>query len=677
MQCELLPLARSHFSSLTFGTHAAMASHLMDWTPTYAPVLQNAPDQGIKRTHDHFNQQPQPSEPYNPYAGQYIPGGWPVSPGPHYGVYEDRTILASPEATASPPRPNIIVRAAKRICLGIASRLPIRKTTQSHRTEVNPMSKRLSRTPSSSPRPAISKRLSSVQLKTPESSALSTFLSSNVPSTPDLSDAEDELGETHMRHANQRLMEKLDLARTVAPEDSVGEDFKRIYLRCANPKLLRKLGLMQSPTPPDSPKEEALNEAPSETGDGAMDHPPSSLTPPATPTAGGGICDFIRPAAEVILRSPYPKLIPSLSLRSPFKFGNTSSPNQHIANLPASTPDYSSQTASQPSTPLALSQTLVSPQRQSICSPASSAETSYLQRAPSVQLLADMSRLSTRDQSRTFEAQTPDPYKESPASPPMSGELSVEQQRRYATRSLAKQKAEAAKQLSGYHIVPLSKEWEAKVEYALKHGHGSYTTHDLIKVVPPAGSKTTSQWLNDETVNGYLKLVTDLGNQGQKAGATPKYHAFTSFFMTTLLEKGYEGIKRWSKRAKIDGKKLYDVQDVFIPINRHLHWTVLVVSPKNRTIRYYDSLGGNGREYVVAAVQWLKGELGVAFAEGDWMIETAAASPMQNNSSDCGVFAITTAKQLMLGRSPMAYSASEIPVQRRRIVAELVAGKLL
>jgi Ulp1 family protease len=147
--------------------------------------------------------------------------------------------------------------------------------------------------------------------------------------------------------------------------------------------------------------------------------------------------------------------------------------------------------------------------------------------------------------------------------------------------------------------------------------------------------------------------------------------------MTNLLDKGYEGIKRWSKRAKIDGKKLYDVQDVFIPINRNAHWTVLVISPKNRTIRYYDSLGGNGRAYVAAATQWLRGELGTAFIEGDWMIDNTAASPMQNNGSDCGVFAITTAKQLMLGRSPMTYGAGEIPVQRRRIVAELVAGKLL
>jgi hypothetical protein len=646
----------------------------MDWTPTNALVLQNASSQGIKRTYDNFNQETQTPQPYNPYVGRYMPGGWPVSPGPYPLVQGDRAVATNPQPT------NIILRAAKRFCLGLVSRLPVRKTTQIHRTGVRPEPERSSRTPSSSPRAVIGNQPSSVQTKTPQLSAFSTFLSSNVPSTPDLSEVEEERDDAHMYHANQKLMNELGLVKTSTPPGSVGEDFDSIYLRCANPKLLRKLGLTQSPTPPDSPKDEATNKDTDELIEEAIDASPTScLTPPATPPAETGVYNFFRPAAKVFLRSPYPKLIPSLSLRPPFKFGRTPLPEQRIGYLPASPQENTLEHSVSQRSGIAdlLPQTPTLPQQQSICSPTSYVETSDLQRTPSTQLLADMDGLSMRHQSPIVEARTPDPYHNPPISPPMSGQLSAEQQSRYTTRALAKQKAEAAKQLSGYNIEPLTKEWEAKVEHALKHGHGSYTTHDLIKVVPPVGSKTISQWLNDETINGYLKLVTDLGNNAQKAGATPKYHAFTSFFMTNLLDKGYEGIKRWSKRAKIDGKKLYDVQDVFIPINRNAHWTVLVISPKNRTIRYYDSLGGNGRAYVAAATQWLRGELGTAFIEGDWMIDNTAASPMQNNGSDCGVFAITTAKQLMLGRSPMTYGAGEIPVQRRRIVAELVAGKLL
>lgn len=505
-----------------------------------------------------------------------------------------------------------------------------------------------------------------------------------------------------MRNANQDVRNKVGLRKPRRSPDAMSENCESPYLRCADRKLLYKLGLTQTPTPPESPTSEHTNDVSDENIDEDVNRSPTlPFTPAATPPAETAAYNNFTPAADVVLRSPYPVLLPPLLLRSPFKFGPTPLHEHGILNLPRraseasldshfETTDQRSERATSPQDPF--------PERHDVHSPTSKPEQDWSlnseiahvpsisvtpgqgrqsRSSPSAQLLADIGRLSTRDQSPIVEARTPDPYQKSPFSPPMSGELSAEQQSRYTTRSIAKQKAKAAKQLNGYHIEPLSKEWEAKVEYALKHGHGSYTTHDLIKVVPPMGSKATSQWLNDETINGYLKLVTDLGNKGQTAGATPKYHAFTSFFMTTLLEKGYEGIKRWSKRAKIDGKKLYDVQDVFIPINRSFHWTMLVVSPKNRTINYYDSLGGNGRDYVTAALQWLGGELGVTFTEGDWLIEVAAASPLQDNSSDCGVFAITTAKQLMLGRSPMEYGAHHIPVQRRRIVAELVAGELL
>jgi hypothetical protein len=572
-----------------------------------------------------------------------------------------------------------------------------------HRTRLSPRSESPSVTPSSSLDPAIGNQPSVVQPRTSQSSLSSTFLSSNIPSTPDLSDVEEERDDAHMRNVNQKLIHKVGLVKTSTPPDPVGGDLNGVSLRCANWKLLRKLGLIQSPTPPDSPKVGPTNNTPSKLIEEANDVSPTSpFTPPPTPPTETDIYNIFNSATQPILRSPYPVLVPSLSFRPPFKFGQTPLPEQpYVYLLPASnrsqSPSLRSESVDQPSAMAAAPQTPFL-ERHGVYSPASTPDHNWSLQAemahqrstpvaplqtlqygssPSAQLLVDMDGLSIRDQSPVVEERTPDPYHKSPIFPQMSGELSAEQQSRYTTRSVAKQKAEAEKQLSEYHIEPLSKEWEAKVEHALKHGHGSYTTHDLIKVVPPMGSKTTSQWLNDETINGYLKLVTDLGNKGQNAGAPPKYHAFTSFFMTTLFEKGYEGVKRWSKRAKIDGKKLYDVQDVFIPVNRNFHWTVLVVSPKNRAIRYYDSLGGNGRQYVAAALQWLRGELGVAFTEGEWLIENSASSPMQNNSSDCGVFAITTAKQLMLGRSPMAYGAHEIPVQRRRIVAELVAGKLL
>ena len=48
--------------------------------------------------------------------------------------------------------------------------------------------------------------------------------------------------------------------------------------------------------------------------------------------------------------------------------------------------------------------------------------------------------------------------------------------------------------------------------------------------------------------------------------------------------------------------------------------------------------------------------------------------PKQNNNYDCVVFAITTAKLILLGYGPVgAYDAAVMPAQRIRVVAELMA----
>ena len=245
-----------------------MASSLMDWTPTNAPVLQNASSRGIKRTYGDFCQQPESPQPFNPCVGQYMPGGWPASPGadqvgdritvaPMSGAldmtrtrsHENRNGPASPEIATSLPQSNLIFRAVKRFCLGIASRFPRGKTIQFHRTRLTPKPKRSSRTPSPSTMP-----------KTPQSSASSTFLSSNVPSTPDLSDVEEEHDDAHVHHPNKNFMNELVPVQNITPPGPMEQVSNTTYLRCANPKLLRKLGLTQTPTPPDSPKEEPVEE---------------------------------------------------------------------------------------------------------------------------------------------------------------------------------------------------------------------------------------------------------------------------------------------------------------------------------------------------------------------------------------------------------------------------------
>lgn len=206
---------------------------------------------------------------------------------------------------------------------------------------------------------------------------------------------------------------------------------------------------------------------------------------------------------------------------------------------------------------------------------------------------------------------------------------------------------------------------------------------DIGKVLPQMGTgDDASGWLNDEILGAYLQCAVDYGNEKRRVKGTPKYHAFNTFFYTKLSSrKGYDDVKRWASRAKIGGKELLKVEYVFIPINRGgSHWGLGVISPVRRTIEYYDSLHYPASSVYDNLQTFLRGELGTAYVEDDWRIledeghRGAGKGPSQDNARDCGVFASTTAKMVVLGVDPCMVTARDMPLQRRRMVAEIING---
>ena len=243
-------------------------------------------------------------------------------------------------------------------------------------------------------------------------------------------------------------------------------------------------------------------------------------------------------------------------------------------------------------------------------------------------------------------------------------------------------------------ITHLPDEWQRKVwsvmskpmthEVATVSNGTKLTRRDFGKVLPQEGTTDDPMaWLNDEVIAAYLQLVINYGLEktNHRRGQTPRFHAFNSFFYKNLSEHGPDGVKRWASRAKIGGRALLDVDTVFIPVNSGLHWTLIVVSPKRRVIEYFDSLSrGNvltHSPHINNIRRWLAQELADDYVASEWTAKIVADGPQQNNSSDCGVFTITTAKMVMLGWDPRgAYQASHIPLQRKRILAELIQGSL-
>ncbi|KAJ9612181.1 hypothetical protein H2200_003778 [Cladophialophora chaetospira] len=260
---------------------------------------------------------------------------------------------------------------------------------------------------------------------------------------------------------------------------------------------------------------------------------------------------------------------------------------------------------------------------------------------------------------------------------PKASPHSLEKTTRKTRGDLKREKLESEKK-NLYTIAALPAAWEEKIQHALRHGHNDYKSSDFRRVIPPsANNNGTAAWLNDEVINGYLNLIVQHGKANDRPTQVPSFHTFSSFFYNNLVQKGYDSVKRWSSRAKIGGKNLLEVQGLFIPINNGAHWTLLVVSGKDRSATHYNSMRGSGGAYIKAIKTWLAAELGASYNEEEWTFVEAGESPMQANMDDCGVFTITSARQIMLGLTPMSYGPGEIPLQRKRIVAELVAGGLL
>ncbi|XP_036612070.1 sentrin-specific protease 5 [Trichosurus vulpecula] len=173
-------------------------------------------------------------------------------------------------------------------------------------------------------------------------------------------------------------------------------------------------------------------------------------------------------------------------------------------------------------------------------------------------------------------------------------------------------------------------------------------------------------WLNDQVINMYGELIMD---------AVPdKVHFFNSFFHRQLVTKGYNGVKRWTKKVDLFKKSL-----LLIPIHLEVHWSLITVTLSNRIISFYDSQGihfkfcvENIRKYLLTEAREKNRP---EFLQG-WQTAVTKCIPQQKNDSDCGVFVLQYCKCLAFER-PFQFSQEDMPRVRRRIYKELCERRLL
>jgi hypothetical protein len=210
-------------------------------------------------------------------------------------------------------------------------------------------------------------------------------------------------------------------------------------------------------------------------------------------------------------------------------------------------------------------------------------------------------------------------------------------------------------------------------------GRDSLDRRDLSFIVPQQNDPTP--WLNDNLIASFLNSICTKGNEMYKEKArelgiefddiVPRYYSFNPQWYPKMAgTQGYEGIKNWAKRAKVGGNNMMKCGKIFIPINDSNHWTLLVIFPQRRLIRFYNSLSGYGADskYLQKAVEFLKNELKDAFKPDEWTA-VVGTSGQQKNGSDCGVFTCFNALATFYTDEPSALVPDGVMEDARSFIA--------
>ncbi|XP_044527538.1 sentrin-specific protease 3 isoform X1 [Gracilinanus agilis] len=191
----------------------------------------------------------------------------------------------------------------------------------------------------------------------------------------------------------------------------------------------------------------------------------------------------------------------------------------------------------------------------------------------------------------------------------------------------------------------------------------AYKRHVLT--MDDLGTLYGQNWLNDQVMNMYGDLVMDT--------VPEKVHFFNSFFYDKLRTKGYDGVKRWTKNVDIFNKEL-----LLIPIHLEVHWSLISVDVRQRTITYFDSQRTLNRRCPKHIAKYLQAEAvkkdRLDFHQG-WKGYFKMNVARQNNDSDCGAFVLQYCKYLALSQ-PFSFTQQDMPKLRRQIYKELCHCKL-
>uniref|UniRef100_A0A8D2MIW7 Ubiquitin-like protease family profile domain-containing protein n=1 Tax=Zonotrichia albicollis TaxID=44394 RepID=A0A8D2MIW7_ZONAL len=192
-------------------------------------------------------------------------------------------------------------------------------------------------------------------------------------------------------------------------------------------------------------------------------------------------------------------------------------------------------------------------------------------------------------------------------------------------------------------------------------------TREDICTLQPLG------WLNDRIMNFYMGLLVE---RSKKEGY-PAVYAFNTFFYSKLSSTSHKGVKKWTKDVDI-----FEHDVIFVPIHLRIHWTLLVIDLREKTIKYFDSLGQKGDHICKTVLKYLEEESrekrNIELTASEWTLHSMGTEeiPQQNNGNDCGVFVCKFADFISRDK-PIIFTPEHMPYFRRKMVWEIIHQQLL
>ncbi|XP_023789215.1 sentrin-specific protease 2 isoform X2 [Cyanistes caeruleus] len=225
-------------------------------------------------------------------------------------------------------------------------------------------------------------------------------------------------------------------------------------------------------------------------------------------------------------------------------------------------------------------------------------------------------------------------------------------------------------------LAPLTEAMESEVSAAFDSGEPDDILSRAFKLTVTREDICTLQplgWLNDRIMNFYMSLLVE---RSKKEGY-PAVYAFNTFFYSKLSSASHKGVKKWTK-----GVDIFEHDVILVPVHLRTHWTLLVVDLREKTIKYFDSLGQKGDHICKTVLKYLEEESrekrNIELTASEWTLHSMGTEeiPQQNNGSDCGVFVCKFADFISRDK-PIIFTPEHMPYFRRKMVWEIIHQQLL